>query len=297
MTQTTLHLDAIRIDGGTQCRAELDEGAVTDYAAAIRSGADFPSVVVFFDGKHYWLADGFHRYHAHKHAGAIEINADVRNGTKRDAVLFSVGANAVHGLRRSNADKRKAVETLLRDKEWSQWSDREIAKACGVTHPFVASIREPKPKKQETEREKPQVSNHQQMVTVTTAAPEAPVDAGLQNEDFLPVPQKPVEKPEAPAIDLQAKHDDLKDRYDDLVLSAKELADQVQTLDAIKAGETEVAKEMNRLRAQVRSLEEVRDRLMTTNAEQVRQIKGQQKTIAKLEAQIAEQKAVAEAEF
>ena len=210
MTQTTLHLDAIRIDGGTQCRAELDEGAVTDYAAAIRSGADFPSVVVFFDGKHYWLADGFHRYHAHKHAGAIEINADVRNGTKRDAVLFSVGANAVHGLRRSNADKRKAVETLLRDKEWSQWSDREIAKACGVTHPFVASIREPKPKKQETEREKPQVSNHQQMVTVTTAAPEAPVDAGLQNEDFLPVPQKPVEKPEAPAV-TQAPVNDAQD--------------------------------------------------------------------------------------
>ena len=110
-------------------------------------------------------------------------------------------------------------------------------------------------------------------------------------------PSKPVEKPEAPANDLQAKHDDLKDRYDDLVLSAKELADQVQTLDAIKAGETEVAKEMNRLRAQVRSLEEVRDRLITTNAEQVRQIKGQQKTIAKLEAQIAEQKAVAEADF
>ena len=104
-------------------------------------------------------------------------------------------------------------------------------------------------------------------------------------------------KPEAKTDSLQAKYDELRDRYDDLALSAKEFADQVQTIDAIKAGETEVAKEMNRLRAQVRSLEEVRDRLITTNAEQVRQIKGQQKTIAKLEAQIAEQKAVAEADF
>lgn len=272
MTQTTLHLDAIRIDGGTQCRAELDEGAVTDYAAAIRSGADFPSVVVFFDGKHYWLADGFHRYHAHKHAGAIEINADVRNGTKRDAVLFSVGANAVHGLRRSNADKRKAVETLLRDKEWSQWSDREIAKACGVTHPFVASIREPKPKKQETEREKPQVSNHQQMVTVTTAAPEAPVDAGLQNEDFLPVPQKPVEKPEAPAV-TQAPVNDAQDEimrdYERLAADNQRLTAIVESTDAGKAALAEV----KRLTEVVRVLEERNRGLMNEKNQALEQAK------------------------
>ena len=93
-------------------------------------------------------------------------------------------------------------------------------------------------------------------------------------KEIAPAPASNVSaKPESTAGDLQAKHDDLKERYDDLLLSAKELADQAQTLDAIKIGDTEVAKEMNRLRAQVRSLEEVRDRLMTTNAEQVRQIK------------------------
>lgn len=272
MTLTTLHLDAIRIDGGTQCRAELDDGAVADYAAAIRSGADFPSVVVFFDGKHYWLADGFHRYHAHKHAGAIEINADVRNGTKRDAVLFSVGANAVHGLRRSNADKRKAVETLLRDKEWGRWSDREIAKACGVTHPFVASIREPKPKKQETEHEKPKVSNHQQMVTVTTAAPEATVDAGLQNEDSSPAPQKPVEKPEAPAV-AQAPVDDAQEEimrdYERLVEENKTLRAIVESADAGKAALAEV----KRLTEVVRVLEERNRGLMNEKNRALEQAK------------------------
>lgn len=44
-------------------------------------------------------------------------------------------------LRRSNLDKRKAVETLLNDPEWSQWSDREIARRCAVGHPLVSSIR------------------------------------------------------------------------------------------------------------------------------------------------------------
>jgi hypothetical protein len=39
----------------------------------------------------------------------------------------SVSANAPHGLRRTNADKRRAVVRLLEDTEWSQWADREIA--------------------------------------------------------------------------------------------------------------------------------------------------------------------------
>ena len=30
---------------------------------------------------------------------------------------------------------------LLNDSEWGQWSDREIARRCGVGHPLVAKIR------------------------------------------------------------------------------------------------------------------------------------------------------------
>jgi hypothetical protein len=52
-----------------------------------------------------------------------------------------VGANATHGLRRTNADKRRAALTLLQDEEWQRWSNREIARQCGVTHTFVAKLR------------------------------------------------------------------------------------------------------------------------------------------------------------
>ncbi|WAJ27564.1 ParB N-terminal domain-containing protein [Antarcticirhabdus aurantiaca] len=138
---TAVALSDISIDGGTQSRVGLDEQVVADYAAAIRDGADFPPVVLFFDGTTYRLADGFHRFHAYRHAGAVEIEAEVRQGTTRDAILFSVGANASHGLRRSNDDKRKAVLTLLRDAEWSAWSDREIARRVGVSNNFVSSLR------------------------------------------------------------------------------------------------------------------------------------------------------------
>jgi hypothetical protein len=65
----------------------------------------------------------------------------VRAGTRRDAILHAVGANSDHGLKRTSRDKRNAVMTLLRDPEWVQWSDREIARQCAVSAPMVASVR------------------------------------------------------------------------------------------------------------------------------------------------------------
>jgi hypothetical protein len=81
-------------------------------------------------------------------AGLQTISADVRPGGRREAILHSVGANAKHGWRRSNDDKRKAVLTLLRDPEWAEWSDREIARRCGVDGKMVAGLR-PKPSAEE----------------------------------------------------------------------------------------------------------------------------------------------------
>lgn len=131
----------IRTDGGTQPRAALNEATVAEYAESITEGAKMPPISVYHDGADYWLADGFHRFHAHRKIGASDINAEVHQGTKRDAILHSVGANAAHGLRRTNEDKRKAVLTLLEDSEWSQWSDREISRQCGVGNKFVGDVR------------------------------------------------------------------------------------------------------------------------------------------------------------
>src|SRR5262245_22659396 len=140
-TLETLPLDRARLDGGTQGRVKIDETTVAEYAEALAEGAKFPPLVVYFDGTDYWLADGFHRWLARQKAGLTEVEVEVRQGTRRDAVLHACGANESHGLRRSNEDKRKAVRTLLEDEEWSRWSDREIARACATTHPFVAKMR------------------------------------------------------------------------------------------------------------------------------------------------------------
>jgi N6-adenosine-specific RNA methylase IME4 len=139
--QTILSIDVIRTDGGTQPRAEVDQDVIRDYAQQMFEGVQFPPVTIFYDGTDYWLADGFHRYYAAKQQCKDIIYADVRQGTRRDAVLFSVGANATHGLRRTNNDKRRAVETLLNDPEWAKWSDAEIARYCAVSAMTVGRIK------------------------------------------------------------------------------------------------------------------------------------------------------------
>ncbi len=139
----TLKLTDIRLDGATQQRAKIPKDGVEEYAKLMKlDNVEFPPVVVFFDGKDNWLADGFMRYEARKSCLRTDIEAEIRHGTKRDAILFSVGANAGHGLKRTNADKRKAVRVLLNDEEWRKLSARQIAKLAGVHHDLVVTLRQ-----------------------------------------------------------------------------------------------------------------------------------------------------------
>lgn len=136
-----VNITSIRIDGGTQPRVAICAETVREYADAMTEGIELPPVTVFFDGTDYWLADGFHRVAAADKCGWLEIDADVKQGTCRDAKLWSCNANAKHGLRRSNADKRRAVEMLLTDEEWGKWTDRAIAEQCWVDHGMVGRLR------------------------------------------------------------------------------------------------------------------------------------------------------------
>lgn len=144
--QTTfieIAVSEIAVDMAAQIRvAGTDPAIVADYADAMAQGAAFPPIVLFHDGDSvYFPADGLHRIEASKKIGRATILADVRQGNRRDAILFAVGANADHGFRRSQADKRNAVETLLKDPEWTRLSDRKIGEAARVDHKTVAKIR------------------------------------------------------------------------------------------------------------------------------------------------------------
>lgn len=137
-----IKLDKIRLDGGTQPRKEIDEPMVQHYTEILLEGKDkFPPIELWFDGKAYWPSDGFHRFHAHKRAGFVDILSNVNQGTKRDAFLASLKANGKHGKPRTPDERRWVVRVALEDIELGEKSDAEIALICDVSAMTVGRVR------------------------------------------------------------------------------------------------------------------------------------------------------------
>lgn len=126
---------------GTQVRETHNEEAIASYTEILKEGGKLPPVEVVWDGETPILKDGFHRTEATLRSGKISVDAMVTEGTRRDAILGAVECNLKHGLRFTNADKRKIVGIFLEDAEWSKWSDHEIARKVGCSQPFVTKAR------------------------------------------------------------------------------------------------------------------------------------------------------------
>lgn len=146
-------LAELRLEEAAQPRVQLDAETLDDYTERMRldarrgavvdlEGERWPDLRVFRDhAAQLWLADGFHRVRAARNAGLEVFQATVSPGERRDAILHSLKANARHGKRRTNADKRRAVTSALTDEEWSAYSDQRIAQMCVVTRRFVGKVR------------------------------------------------------------------------------------------------------------------------------------------------------------
>ena len=142
--EKALDIDEVIITTTTQSRTEIKESVVDDYAEDMLKGDVFPPLIIFYDKvkKINLLADGFHRYYAmRKIEKTGNIAVTVYGGDERKAILYSLQANAQHGLRRTNEDKRKAVLTLLQDEEWAKYSARHIANIVGVSNNTVSNIK------------------------------------------------------------------------------------------------------------------------------------------------------------
>lgn len=134
----TVELSQIAFDAGTQVREAIDETVVTDYAAAMLAGSDFPPIVVFHDSTRYYLADGFHRALAARRNDKPSLEADVRQGTLQDALWFALGANKVNGKRLTQSDKTHAIQ--LARTMWPEKMQREIAAQVGCHQSLVSIV-------------------------------------------------------------------------------------------------------------------------------------------------------------
>lgn len=139
-----LATDNILASAATQVRKKLDRDTIDQYTQDMQNGAIFPRLVVFAEagGDRYILADGFHRHHAYVNAEIGQCPVEVHEGGLHEALMYALQANDEHGLRRSNADKRNAVEIALKDPEISTQTVNEIADICRVNERTVRRIRD-----------------------------------------------------------------------------------------------------------------------------------------------------------
>lgn len=140
--KTMLGIELIRLDGGTQPREGLNEKYIAELVEAIAEGATLPPVDVMYDGSSYWLYDGFHRLAATRHANRASIAATVHQGDQAAAQWESYAANQSHGLRRSTADKERAIRAALKHPTGVKMANNLIAKHLGVSDKTVTRYRE-----------------------------------------------------------------------------------------------------------------------------------------------------------
>ena len=260
----------IRLDKDLQSRAFINEDVVAEYAEHMLDGAKFPPVTVFFDSVYYWLADGYHRYYGTKKANLDEIEVEVINGTRRDAILYSLGANSKHGLPRSNDDKRKAVNTLLDDMEWCEWSDREIARACGVSNMTVARIK--KSLQIATPSEKKYIKEGVEKVMKTD-------NIGKEVTSLKPAE---VFIEDDKLAEMAVAHQELADENAKLIdkLKAVEMTGDQQAIDDQFS---EYRAQIKALEAELRAVKNSRDQFQSKNAELIKQVAYWRKKAEKLE--------------
>ena len=166
-----------------QSRAgRLNEELVKEYVERYREGKKMDPIEVC--GTHnmgFFIVDGHHRYEAMKRAGfppEREIAVNVADARIDQSVVkwLASGANTAHGMRRTNDDKRRAVEMAL--ESHPEQSDRAIADHVGTSHEFVRQLRG-------------------KVSTVDTSTKRTGID-GKKYPMLPPPPRPPLPKPPSP---------------------------------------------------------------------------------------------------
>jgi hypothetical protein len=106
----------------------------------VESVAKWPPILLW--GSKNQVVDGAHRIAAAHELGMKSITAEWFPGSAEEAFLEAVERNATHGLPLVLEDRICAVHRIL--EQHPQWSDRRIAKLCGVAGTTVARVRHDK---------------------------------------------------------------------------------------------------------------------------------------------------------
>jgi ParB-like chromosome segregation protein Spo0J len=269
----TLKISQIKTNGGTQSRKKINNKKVIDYAELMKEGVVFKPVVVFFDGKTYWLADGFHRVSAYKSNGVLEIEVEVKEGSQRDAFIYAIGANNDgRGLSMTPQENRDNIIILIQDKEWGKWSDEHIAKIVGVSRVTVYRIRKKLEKEGEVDpkAKTTYVNKHGQKAEMNISKEEG---KGEVKEEAKKEPE--ISADEAEVIQMSDTINHLSEENEKLrekVALGRFDGNEFEKMDIQEMLE-DLRKKNNALEAENKTLRESRDAYQYENAELMKTVK------------------------
>ncbi|HET8620277.1 MAG TPA: hypothetical protein VFM27_15035 [Acidimicrobiales bacterium] len=110
-----------------------------DHIAALAACFDdLPPIVVLEPGR--VVVDGLHRVMAARQLGRETIDGVAFTGTAEDAYVEAVRANVTHGKALTLEERRAAVRRILGTHP--DWSDRRVARVCGLAGHTVAEERQ-----------------------------------------------------------------------------------------------------------------------------------------------------------
>lgn len=150
-----LAIDAIKRDPRMQMRPTMKQDVIDLYADGYNRNDPIPPIEVYLTDDGHYLTDGYYRLAALSKLGRKVVEARIKRGTVRDALLAAIQANATHGEHRDPETKRNAINALLDDPEWSEASTRKVADYLKVSSALVESVkaeRENRPARQQSIR-------------------------------------------------------------------------------------------------------------------------------------------------
>ena len=127
-------IEQIVFDESVQAQERISEQTLYEYRDAMfEQGQAFPPPDLFQEAgqPRYYIGDGWHRLLAHKNCKHKTVVCRVHAGGRMAAMEHALGANAKHGLKRTKADRRKAIQMAL--KNFPELSDRKVAQLCNLS--------------------------------------------------------------------------------------------------------------------------------------------------------------------
>jgi len=101
----------LKVNHGVMIRKSLDEDRIQEFTEIFDQ---LPPIKVFNVEGELLISDGFHRLAAAERLGLAEIEAEVRKGSRQDAIMEAISVNAKHGKPLSSEEKAEAVKRLNR---------------------------------------------------------------------------------------------------------------------------------------------------------------------------------------